>query len=665
MIAMLRKELRENARWAAVLAGLVAVALAWTIGNDLSAGLSLVGNAVAAATVVGCPAVGLALGLLAVLPDARRGRWQFVVHRPLSRGRIFAAKATAAVALYGLATVVPLLATYAWCAAPGHVPGPVTADLLAPRLADAVSGLVWVAAGVLVATRQARWFGSRLIPLGAAFLVTLLADLLTMTFAEYAAVAVFGTVVLGTAARSAFVNGGDVPRRAYAARAAVGLSLAVGWTLAVATAVGLVVGTVETLAPLPPGPGVPAYMVLDDGRVAVIDGRGGLTDPAGKPVVVPGYPADRHTLPAAVLVPADPQGTSRPGRAIRWRFHAATSHLWALNVGVVGDVAWFYVAADHTVRGYDRTTRRPVGCLGPDGFSTGPRPFPGPLDQIGWQTYSDGLLFGRLLVADGRTVWELDPTHRQVRRVFTADAGDAVVATGRFGDLLPHHAPGPYGAVIDNIVVMTDAAVYVARDGGPAVRVAEPWRGATDFMAEVGRTTDDRLVLFYTPRPTGGAARPRRVVYATADGRVTDTADVPELAFTPPAGPRAERYVLGIAAPPALVAAIGLLGGGGPPFSTAPVWATAAAVAICSAAVTVPLARRRWYSAPVVAAWTAANLALGLPGVLLLLSMDAAEPTVPCPACGRRRPVSSDQCPRCAAGFPAPPRLGIEVFAAA
>jgi len=96
MRALIWKEVREQVKWAML--WLIAIGLA--CGAALSAvsvrdwdNVSLLCSRLFYAVMLfGATLGGLLLGLLQTLPEARPGRWAFLMHRPLARPRIFGAK---------------------------------------------------------------------------------------------------------------------------------------------------------------------------------------------------------------------------------------------------------------------------------------------------------------------------------------------------------------------------------------------------------------------------------------------------------------------------------------------------------------------------------------------------------------------------------------------
>ena len=116
---------------------------------------------------------GAALGFLQVFFEARGDKRSLLLHRPISRSRIFLGKALAGVALYVLALGIPFACLESWFATPGKMPAPYHWRTGLPWLADILSGLVYYFAGMLTAQREARWYGSRGLALAAAFFLLL------------------------------------------------------------------------------------------------------------------------------------------------------------------------------------------------------------------------------------------------------------------------------------------------------------------------------------------------------------------------------------------------------------------------------------------------------------------------------------------------------------
>jgi hypothetical protein len=110
---MILKELKVNLKWALL------ACVAWSACLFAFARVSveptlayreMLSFPAQAVTVLMFPLVGFLLGLVQALPESRRDAWAFLVHRPLSRGRIFWSKAIAGLLLYLAALLLPLAA---------------------------------------------------------------------------------------------------------------------------------------------------------------------------------------------------------------------------------------------------------------------------------------------------------------------------------------------------------------------------------------------------------------------------------------------------------------------------------------------------------------------------------------------------------------------------
>jgi hypothetical protein len=155
-----------------------------------------------------------------------------LLHRPLSPSRIFPGEVIAGVSLYLAALLVPTAAAVTLAATPGHVAAPFVWPMVLPWLADVLTGLVYYFAGLLVAQREARWYGSRCLPPAAG----LLASLVVWNVPEFghalAAIAVFSGVV-AVGAWGSFLAGGAYAEQPRSAQCALGVTLLAGLSVLV------------------------------------------------------------------------------------------------------------------------------------------------------------------------------------------------------------------------------------------------------------------------------------------------------------------------------------------------------------------------------------------------------------------------------------------------
>jgi hypothetical protein len=91
--------------------------------------------------------------------------------------------------------------------------------------------------------------------------------------------------------------------------------------------------------------------------------------------------------------------------------------------------------------------------------------------------------------------------------------------------------------------------------------------------------------------------------------------------------------------------------------------AMVASAAAC-AGITLALARRYAFSRRRLAGWTILCFLSGPMGILTMLALLDWPPRVNCASCGKMRVVNRQQCQHCAADFPPPPNVGVEIFEA-
>lgn len=230
------KEIRENLKWAVL--GLIvfslALSMAWkALYNPNSSSQHPTYESVAADTITMIttliPSIlGAALGFLQILPEQRRDRWAFLVHRPVEQGAIFAGKAAAGLALYFAATLPPWLCICWWASVPGHVPAPFEWGMGFGGLMDILCGVIFYFGGMVTALRQGRWIGSKAIAiLGAMWFSHAESDMTAYLWTACIWNA-FGILLMASAARGNFVRNGIYSSQGWFARLALLLVFSVG-----------------------------------------------------------------------------------------------------------------------------------------------------------------------------------------------------------------------------------------------------------------------------------------------------------------------------------------------------------------------------------------------------------------------------------------------------
>jgi hypothetical protein len=164
MSTIFRKELRYILKWTPL--GMIVIGLLYWQQvprnlyecNDVS--MSLTGI-----PLVGTSLFALTLGLLQSLFDLRTDARTFLLHRPIAASDIYRGKLMAGFVAHMLACGIPLLFVAVYLKTVGPEKLPVTwSDVVLPALGSLTSFFFHPAA-LWMACRDARWFGSRCLPL--------------------------------------------------------------------------------------------------------------------------------------------------------------------------------------------------------------------------------------------------------------------------------------------------------------------------------------------------------------------------------------------------------------------------------------------------------------------------------------------------------------------
>jgi predicted RNA-binding Zn-ribbon protein involved in translation (DUF1610 family) len=580
----------------------------------------------------GFAAVGFGLGLLVVLEDYRVGKWALLTHRPISRGRIFLGKILAATVLYLVATGVPLAGVTAWAA--WVAAGPFDWRMVLPRLVQVLAGMCWIAAGMLVAARRARWIGSRLFPAVAALLICADAQLGETNTLAIVGMLLAGVVGLAIPARSAFVAAGDFESQPWIGRLLQTLAVAagVGMVLLCATAIGFELADLATQQ----NTGYSYYSLDEKGKVYRIDSGMGTAElewTGGR--LVPTKVGVSQAKGNAML--ADGRARGYPDRSL------FSQSRYVQFIHPDNGRSWYWLPRSRTIEAYDAFHRHRVASLGPGGIRDGSQPpeaFAEPIEFTNW-----GVDFSE------QTVWWIVPPGKP-KVMFTVPAGQQIRAVGIISPADDHSPGNRIWEPQICLAVFTGSELQIVRAGKALARVA------------LRRHPEDKIVNYeIAERPDGGFAiyvgLDNLLIEVGPDGRDVSQTVLPPL---PESADRAEALhdaVTVAMVPPAGVWAAAMR-------ARAPVgWRMAAGSAgIAGFAGMLGWLRMRRHAGNTFNRWwwTAMCGLCGVGGVLLLVCMRSAIVRMPCPNCGRKRLVAREQCEHCGAPFPPPVLTGVEVF---
>ncbi len=519
MCAFIFKEIRESIVWALLILLALGASMAFAIFKT-PYDTPLVGDAFHLVTAMGFPAAGSALGLIQGLIDRRRGRWDFVTHRPISRTRIFFAKTIAGAGLYVLISAIPLAAAAKWIEIPGNVAAPFDWHMILPRIADLFSGLVWYVAGLLIAARQARWIGSRLMPVGLAILASVVAFGLAMNLPEAIAIFAAALAILLPAAWGAFVFGGEYGPQPLITRLAQGIAVGTGIAMAVMIVVAMLGGILDaTFGGRGHTFSFGTYEVDTNGRVAynrfTSNDDQVLTDLQGhklsdsealKFIHWPTYTATLRLVPhngTSWLTQAEPLQSKN-----RYRLDFGLG--WA---GAGHQAHWYYVVNRRTLEEFDYRGRMYAGSLGPDGFISAPaqpQAFPEPLIGQDWLAQ---MVMGRT------TAYEIDLNDRKISKSFTSSEQDPILDAEKRG--FQHSPPC--------VVVVTRTTVHILRDGRELFHVPLDYGYPPYQTLYISQTSAGQFIFHYANAywPDSGLSVKDRIVRTDEHGNILERMELP------------------------------------------------------------------------------------------------------------------------------------------
>jgi hypothetical protein len=669
MKAIIWKELRENLKWAALaflcllLAEIYALHTQGNSAGDSTGSVTLCGSTFLMVSVLGCALVGAALGAVQILPELRRDQWASLLHRPVPRGVIFLGKVVAGLALYLMATGVPLLVSTAYAAWPGAFPAPLVPGLLRPALSDVLLGAVFYFAALLAALHRGRWFGAR----GAISIAAIATLGCHLTGGWPFALPAFAALIFFGAGHGAML--GPVSARPWAARLAF---LAV--TLTGAQAALIVCGALLQLLPQKKGEREPYidFAITKEGQVFIITETADqssttLTDTDGQPVT---EPRDRdpessrflQTLPFAsrnglesmlgVLEERQPRSSQRFVSATNWNFD--------------GPEYWYLLRGrqSHFV-GYDALSARCIGICDAEGFKK-----PGfPLKPFANEPLSDMSASPPFLYWVGPRLFAFDFADRRVTPVFDAGSETIFGATR----LPPNREESKY------LVVALTSGLRILDDKGTVLR-SFPYGHETEAAPQMEiASTDDlsRIFIKYSPNyyTKDFDKMPTYLDVIGPDGGLQHTYQLPKNRTTRREMPVTTRLARLLLPPvPSLVATLATRGQSPSPT----LWRSGffgeirgltngeltalTGVALFLGLLEAFIAHRTHLGLRPALFRVAMSVLFGFAG-LLASRLAAPHPArIRCPRCARPRSVQSATCGHCHEAWPPPPPTGAEIF---
>jgi ABC-type transport system involved in multi-copper enzyme maturation permease subunit len=681
MKALILKELRENLKLAALGLFIFALILVLFAINHLQMMKSLAAGAPPQSYTIMqplaspgfwsmtgffCAIYAAVLGWFQIHNERHRDLWAFLVHRPATRTEIFLGKTIAGLILYLLAFILPLTGYAIWALVPGNVAAPFEWIMLQPIAAQFLAGIVYYFAGMLTGLRQARWYGSRALGLGAALIVSM--SLVSENrLWQSLSIILICSVLLVIAVWGGFHSEGFYRNQPATGRLALTGTLALGTLIIACFAAFLLVAALPRSTPpwsqhqmtkdgtiyrVTQQPGKPAEIVDLDGK-PLMDAK------TGRMIELADF---NRRLANHAQVNPDFKNHVSPRRWYDQSYNRF--NLWRATP----DTFWYYWNRYDRLVGYDKVTRRFIGSLGPDGFSPDFPPIGARFDNE-----RNERAVGRI-INDGQTVYELDLEHRAVRALFTV-TNESCEASLRATNVNAY--PGTIGAVrevsfngfdLDYTMVATRCFIYLLTAEGNVVWQVPYQPPYPDYkQAQVAfLEPTNRFALWMFPswraREKSGWKLPTRVTWLDRNGESLKSVDLPDLSQRPKR-PRPEEKIIGLAIPPVLIVAAPLLSDLNW-RSEIPWWMMPYSLA--AALVCIPmgwwLGWRYQFSLRRQLGWAMFYLFWGIPGLLAFLCAEEWPAREICPACKKLRVVDREKCPHCGAAFAPSEKTGVEVF---
>ncbi|MBC7784457.1 MAG: hypothetical protein H7144_11525 [Burkholderiales bacterium] len=669
MRAFIVKELRENARWALLGAGVLSAWLAISLYSQRD-GLSLVASDFQLAMLAGFLISGAALGLAQILTDTRRGRWGFIANRPLSAGRIFVAKLLAGLGLYYAATTIALLVITLLAMNTRFVRAPFSASMLVPAIYYQLAGVVGLTIGLLIGSRRAAWIGSRVFPCIAGVMVLGAALYVAIYFSEAVAITLAGAGLIALAAKAYFSHNGQYePQRPWIKPLQV-IIVGAGAAAVIALAVNVSTEVLQTLSGAAPGYRMDQYVldrngnafryrVTDRNTMEYADLPGNLLSEAESERV------QRELMPLAYVPLADPSDSNVP-RGYRQHygdvFTVSDRYLRPMiaphRPAVLNSdgTAWTYVSARRRLEGINIDGDF-VGSIGLDGFhppGEDARPITGKV-LPGWD---------RQWLTTSDTVYRFNQARRTLETLYEVSPPERIIGAWQFEKNSPPSAPGDIGTEdarafsgprTDYLAVLTPGKLNVRGHDGTSFAVDVP--NDPQIMASIGGGVDGRFYLKMS-RYEGSVHRTDVRVLDARGQLISRIEYPPQPIVLPPWG--LAQLPMSLAIPPVAY----LIPRSEERAGVMQLQHIIAAVAafVTTICLIIWVCLRYGFERSATITWSVLGALFGITALLTLWCVRLRPARVKCPSCGRRRVVTRQRCEHCDAEFPAPVQPDIEIF---
>lgn len=695
MITIFRKELKDILRWTPL--GMIVIGvLCWQqIPGDLNECRN-VPSSIAISVVIGSSLFALALGLLQSFFDLRTDTRAFLLHRPITARNIFWGKLLAGFVAHVLTWAIPLLLAAVYLESLGPERLPVTwSDVILPAVCCLVS-FVFHPAAIWMACRDARWVGTKCLPMVLSLMVCVAGGSMLNFFSllpgwasaiSVLILAILACVIIA-AAKHALTHQSFLP--APAAEESWSWSNTIG--LGAASTVVTVMVVVFVMIPLMARQHT---LPLKSRRLAAsVAGPLWEIEETWKS---PRSWEDEPNLRTGRQLTGEVKNASFAKLDETWREQSIvtlTISSAQYSSGFFGGYQYLSTSAskdhggqvflfqrDRRILLYGRLsgwlgTVTPQGFFEPNETPQGAFKKVTPLDHHIGSNNNYTSLGGQRLLADDHGVYQLDVDARRIRQL--ADAPTAAMAITLPSDEQPWGALWTRGdqtvrrfsirpQTEDQTLPSIDSELVKATHNYPLanVEITPAGQWSVDWIDKPDKTllsassaTDDNVVFI-----TQNRSQERTWRVAAPDGSLVESGELPAVEIT-----ETSFLIESFMFPPALIAGSVIVmwtidpnsyrAGGAPDWG----WLTIALHALIGGAGAFLLARSRLRSWQVQVIWLITGLMVGVSAWLAVIAIYARPVVEDCASCQRRRRVDTDRCEHCGADWDVPDGEEIELI---
>lgn len=309
-------------------------------------------------------------GFFQTFRERKIDRWAFMMHRPISLSSIFLAKSFAGILIVILSVGIPFFGWLFWMSIPGNLSAPFDWRLSLRGISDLTASLAFYFAGMLVALRPVRWWGTRIWPLLAAGCFTMLAltSLLSNNFLPSMITLLVGATTLGFSAWGSFVGKGEYETQPFPARMSLLSILLVGWVTVICF---LGIELMPLLSQLnKQDESEERIQIHKDGRILRLQHSGGKTrvfDLHGTEVLS----SERNPWSSSDFNDfLEMDGIYRYAEGDSLSYRYPERYFWKIDISNETSRTWYYT---HQYGRFVRYLRgKIVGSIGPEGYSSSP-----------------------------------------------------------------------------------------------------------------------------------------------------------------------------------------------------------------------------------------------------------------------------------------------------